>query len=288
MKDGEDMQAFMNHVSPGYFKTMGVPLLEGRDNLDSDTGEAIDVAIVNRKFAEHFFGKTSNAIGRYIGFGCPQAKLDIRIVGVAENTLYEGPRDGVHRQVFTPRFQRRFPGSVAFYARSGTGSSQMYTLLGNEVRKLDAAVPVYETKTLQAQLDETMSAERLIAALSVAFGLLATLLAAIGLYGVMAFVVVRRTKEIGLRVALGAQRSQVIWIVMREVFWLLGIGLAAGVPVAYLLTRYVSSQLFNVTPADFTTAVVAASLLGVVALAAGFLPARRATTIDPMRALRYE
>jgi len=288
-KDGEDMQAFTNSLSPGYFTTMGIPLLEGRDFLDSDAGEVTSVAIVNRKFAEHFFGSVRNAIGRYLGQGCsPQTKLTVRIVGVTENTLYEGPRDGVHRQAFFPRFQARNPGSVAFYAHTGIGSVQTYSLLRNEVRKLDSALPVYELKTLQGQLDETLSAERLIATLSGAFGVLATLLAAIGLYGVMAFVVVRRTKEIGLRVALGAQPSQVLWIVMREVLLLLGIGLAAGVPIAYLLTRVVSSQLYNVQPADLPTAVIAASLLGAVALAAGFLPARRATTIDPMRALRYE
>jgi ABC-type antimicrobial peptide transport system permease subunit len=172
--------------------------------------------------------------------------------------------------------------------RTGIGSDQTFALLRNEVRRLDPALPVYELKTLQGQLDETLSAERLIATLSAAFGILATILAAIGLYGVMAFVVVRRTKEIGLRVALGAPPAQVIWIVMREVFMLLGIGLAAGVPVSYLLSRLVSSQLYNVKPADVPTAVIAASFLAVVALAAGFLPARRATTIDPMRALRYE
>jgi ABC-type antimicrobial peptide transport system permease subunit len=143
-------------------------------------------------------------------------------------------------------------------------------------------------KTLETQLDEQLSTERLIAALSTAFGALATLLAAIGLYGVMAFVVARRTKEIGLRMALGAQQGSVVWLVMKDVVTLLVIGLAIGVPAAWLLSRYVSSQLFGVQPADLSIGLIAIALLAGIALAAGFLPARRASAIDPIQALRYE
>jgi ABC-type antimicrobial peptide transport system permease subunit len=164
----------------------------------------------------------------------------------------------------------------------------MYSALRQQVAKLDPAMPIYEMKTLASQLDETLSTERLIAALSAAFGALATLLAAIGLYGVMAFVVAQRTKEIGLRMALGAQQSSVVWLVMREVLVLLGIGLALGVPVAYLLSRYVSSQLFGVQPTDLWTAATALVVLTAVAAGAGLIPARRASGIDPIQALRYE
>jgi len=288
VKDGEDMQAFMNMVSPGYFATMGVPFLAGRDFRDSDTGEDATVAVVNRKFAEHFFG-TKPAVGRRIGFGVgPRTKLNIEIIGVTENTLYEGPREGVRRQVFVARYQNRFPTSAVFYVRSQLPSDQMYATVRNEVRKLDAAMPVYDVRTLESQLDETLATERLIAALSSAFGLLATALAAVGLYGVMAFVVVRRTKEIGLRMALGAQPAGVIWLVMREVLLLLGIGLAVGLPSAYVLSRYIASQLYNVQPANAATAAAAVVALAAVALTAGFLPARRASAIHPMTALRYE
>jgi predicted permease len=287
-KDGEDIQAFMNTLSPGYFSTMGVKLLEGRDFRDSDVGERATVAIVNRKFVEYYFGKRS-ALGRRFGFGGgPNTKLDIEIIGVTENTLYEGPRDGVHRQAFVPLLQSRFPSSAVFYVRTRLPSEQMYSVLRNEVRKLDASLPVYEVKTLESQLDETLSTERLIAALSSAFGLLATALAAVGLYGVMAFVVVRRTKEIGLRMALGAHPMGVIWLVMREVLMLLGIGLAVGLPSAYLLSRYIQSQLYNVQSANLGTAVATVIALATVALTAGFLPARRASAIHPMTALRYE
>jgi predicted permease len=287
-KDGEDMQAFMNALSPGYFSTMGVSMLDGRDIRDGDLGEQVTVAVVNRKFAEHFFGK-SPAVGRRIGFGGgPDTRLDIEIVGVAENTLYEGPREGVRRQVFVPRFQSRFPGSVVYYIRTNLPSAQMAAAIRNEVRRLDASMPIYEVKTLERQLDETLFTERLIAILSAAFGLLATLLAAVGLYGVMAFVVARRTREIGLRMALGARPLSVIWLVMREVILLLGAGLAVGIPSAYALSRYVSAQLYNVEAASPALALTAAGLLAAVAIIAGLLPSQRASAVDPMRALRYE
>ncbi len=287
-KDGEDMQVFMNSISSGYWKTMGVHLLEGRDFDSRDVGEKSTVAIVNRKFAQHFFGNAS-AVGRRIGFGDgPKSKLDIEIVGVADDSLYEGPREGTHRQAFVSNAQSNFPSGVAFYVRTSMAASSMFGALRQQVARLDPAMPVFDIKTLEGQLDETLVTERLIATLSAAFGVLATLLAAIGLYGVMAFVVERRTKELGLRMALGAPQHAVVWMVMREVFILLGIGLAIGVPSAFALSRLVSSQLFGVAPTDLRTTVIAVTVLAVVALGAGFLPARRASAIDPIRALRYE
>src|SRR4051794_18519047 len=145
------------------------------------------------------------------------------------------------------------------------------------VQKHDPSVQVYDMKTLERQLDETLSTERLIAFLSVAFGVLATVLAALGLYGVMAFVVARRTKEIGLRMALGARQWSVLWLVLREALVLLGVGLGVGIPGAYLLSRYVTSQLFGVTPTDAGTCAAAVTILGIAAIASGFVPARRAS-----------
>ena len=286
-KDGEDMQAFMNYISPGYWQTMGVQVLEGRDFDQRDVGETATVAIVNRKFARHFFGEKS-PIGRKLGYGSKPKSLDIEIVGVVDDHLYEGPREGVRRQVFVPQFQLRFPFNATFYVRTSLDSSAMFNALRQQVARLDAALPVYEMKTVESQLDETLATERLIAVLSAAFGALATVLAAIGLYGVMAFVVARRTREIGLRMALGARQGSVVWMVMREVLVLLGIGLAIGVPSAFLLSKYVSSQLFGVQAADAWTAAVALSILVFVAAVAGLIPARRASTIDPIKALRYE
>jgi predicted permease len=284
-KDGEDMQAFMNALSPGYFATMGISLLDGRDFDERDFKENTKVAIVNRKFAEHFF-KGKSAVGRHLGRGTrPGTKLDIEIIGVVEDSLYEGPREGVRRQVFVPQYGKN---GTAVYVRTSLPSTQAYAALRNEVRKLDAAMPVYEMKTLAAQLDQRLTTERLIAMLSAGFGLLATLLASIGLYGVMAFVVARRTKELGVRMALGAQPGTVMWLVMHEVLLLLVIGLVIGVPSALLLGRYVSSQLYGVQPHDLTTASIAMATLIIVACTAGLIPARRASRIDPILALRYD
>ena len=216
-KDGEDMQAFMNALSPGYFETMGITVLEGRDFRTSDLVDNPKIAIVNRKFAQHFFGDKS-AIGRRLGRGLgPETKLDIEIIGVVEDSLYEGPREGVRRQVFWPGYG----GSSTFYVRTTEASSSAFNIIRSEVKRLDAGMPVYDVKTVQGQLDETLLTDRLIALLSAGFGMLATLLASIGLYGVMAFIVARRRKEIGLRLALGAEPSGVLWIVMREVLILL-------------------------------------------------------------------
>lgn len=289
-KDGEDQQMFMNAVSPGYFETMKIPLLEGRDFRISDakerrTGEEAGVAIVNRRFVDQYFPGRS-AIGKRIGFGGgPKTKLNIEIIGVVANSLYEGPREGIHRQVFIPNWGKD---SVAFYVRTETASSSTYSAIRNEVRQLDAAIPVYSLKTLEGQLDETLLTDRLIAMLSAGFGALATLLASVGLYGVMAFVVARRRKELGIRLALGAQPAFVIWMVMREVLLLLAIGLAIGIPAAMLLGGYVSSQLYGIKAHDPLIAGSTVALLATVSALAGFIPAQRASRIDPILALRHE
>lgn len=293
-KDGEDMQAFMNALSPDYFKTMGIAIQEGRDfdlrdqydiEVPWHKGGGPKTAIVNRAFADHFFkGKT--AIGRKIGWGGgPNTKLNIEIVGVAANTLYEGPREGVHRQVFVIAQGK---GSRTFYVRTTMDSKSAYGVLRNEVKKLDAGLPIYSMKTLGSQLDETLMTERLTALLSAAFGFLATLLAAIGVYGVMAFAVARRKKEMGIRLALGAQPGWVLWSVMREVIILLVIGLVIGVPAALALGKLVSTQLYGIQPRDPWVASITVMILVVVATVAGLIPARRASRIDPVLALRYE
>jgi predicted permease len=291
-KDGEDMQAFYNVVSPGYWKTMGVPLLQGREFDESDRTDPSDknavpnVAVVDRAFAEHYFGKRS-PVGRHLGyFG--QVPGSIRIVGEVENSLFSGPRMRSERQIFFPYLQANFPWPANFYVRTAGEPSTMFSAVRQIVARLDRTVPIYEMKTLDRQLDETLSTERLIAFLSAVFGGLATVMAALGLYGVMAFTVARRTNEIGLRLALGAGQGSVLWMVLREVLLLLGAGLAAGVPCAYLLSRYVSSQLFGVTPTDIWTCSSAIAVLGLVAAISGFVPARRASAIDPIQALRYE
>ncbi len=283
--DGEDMQAYMNMLSPDYFATMKIPILEGRDFRPGDSQEEARVAIVNKRFADHFF-KGQSAIGRRIGFGDrPGMKFDIEIVGVAADSLYEGPREGVRRQVFIPQWGKS---TATFYVRTQNASASTFTQIRGELAALDAAIPVYSMKTVEGQLDETLLTDRLIASLSAGFGLLATVLASVGLYGVMAFVVARRRKEMGLRLALGADPAGVVWLVMKEVLVLLGIGLAVGLPAAIGLGRFVSSQLYGIQPNDPWMALSTMAVLTFVSAAAGFIPARRASLVDPNLALRYE
>jgi predicted permease len=284
-QDGEDMQAFMNSPSPGYFRTMGIPVVEGRDFDARDVHPDSKVAIVNQAFEKHFFGEQS-ALGRHIGNGLgPDAKLNIEIIGVVGDSLYQGPREGVHRQVFVPNYSNQ---AVAFYVRAGADAESTYRVVRDSVKKLDPSLPVFELKTLEGQLDETLLSERLIALLSAGFGFLATALAAIGLYGVMAFVVARRTKELGVRLALGAQRTTVLWLVMKEVLTLMVIGLFIGVPAAIGLGRFVSSQLYGIQGTDPWMATAMVILLTAVGVAAGLIPAGRASRIDPILALRFE
>ena len=283
--DGEDMQAFMNALSPGYFETMQIPILEGRDFKIGDAKDNSKVAIVNRRFAEHFF-KGGSAVGKHLGRGVgPKTTMDVEIIGVVADSLYEGPREGVRRQVFVPNWGKN---SAVFYVRTRNASASAYGLIRNEVKQLDSAMPVYGLKTLESQLDETLLTDRLIALLSAGFGVLATLLASIGLYGVMAFAVARRRKELGIRLALGAQPWFVIWLVMREVLLLLSIGLGVGLPAALALGRYVSSQLYGIEGHDPGVAITTIVLLAVVSAAAGLIPAHRASRIDPILALRHE
>ena len=283
--DGEDMQAFMNALSPGYFETMKIPILEGRDFRPADASPQPTVAIVNRRFADHYF-KGRSAVGKRLGTGAgSRSKLTVEIIGVVADSLYEGPREGVRRQVFWPGYGS---GTTAYYVRTLAGSTATYNQIRNEVRQLDPAMPVYGMKTVESQLDETLMTDRLIAMLSAGFGFLATLLASVGLYGVMAFVVARRKKELGIRLALGAQPRFVIWLVMREVLVLLTIGLLVGIPAALALGRYVASQLYGIEPQDPAIAVTTVALLSLVSAAAGLIPAHRASRIDPILALRHE
>jgi predicted permease len=279
--DGEDMQAFMNAVSPGYFQALKTPILEGRDFRVADAQKEAKVAIVNRRF---FHGKSP--LGKRVGWGTgPDTKLTIEIIGVVADSLYEGPREGVRRQVFIPNWGRN---SAAVYVRTTSSSAAAHGLVRNVVKTIDASMPVYEVKTLESQLDETLLSDRLVALLAGGFGLLATLLASIGLYGVMAFVVTRRRKELGIRMALGAQPAGVIWLVMKEVLVLLAIGLGVGVPAALAMGRLVAAQLYGIQPHDPGIALATMLLLTGVSAAAGLIPAHRASRIDPILALRYE
>ena len=287
-KPGEDMNPLFNYVSPGYFQTLKIPLFAGRDFTDRDTLGSPKVVVVNEKFARFFFGNQS-ALGRHIGMGnLAGVKTDIEIVGVVRNAKYQNMRDEPARQVFLPYLQNDWANQMTGFVRTSLPPVEMFPLLRGAVRKLDPNLPIFHMKTEERTVDDVLAVERLVASLSTVFGALATLLAAIGLYGVMAFLVTRRTREIGVRMALGAVTRDVLWLVLREVFLLAGLGLAIGLPLALGVAHLVRSQLYGLSPFDPLTIILAVGGILVVALAAGYFPARRAIGIDPIAALRYD
>jgi predicted lysophospholipase L1 biosynthesis ABC-type transport system permease subunit len=240
---------------------------------------------VNDVFVDTWF-KNQNPIGRRFGIG--RGKADIEIVGVARASKYSKVDEKIPAVVYLAFAQDANPNSVVVYARTAGDPKTVFSTLRREVNALDAGLPLSNLRTMEDQLNESLSAQRVIASLSVFFGILATLLAAVGLYGVMAYTVSRRTREIGIRLALGAGRGNLLTLVMREVAILTAVGLGLAIPAALVLTRLVRSELYGIVPNDPLSILVAAIVLATVALLAGYIPANRATRIDPLRALRYE
>ena len=287
-KQGEWIDPHMQFCTEGFLDTMGIPVLQGRGFTLRDDEAAPKVGIINEKFARRYFGNAS-PVGRHVGMGGnPGTKLDIEIVGVVRDTKYESMREEVPYELYRPYRQVDFVIGMTGYVRTHGDPANLFASIRQTVHEVDANVPVFGMRTLEQQMDKSLMTERLLATLSTIFGCLATLLAAVGLYGVMAYVVARRTREIGIRMALGASGGSVVWLVMREVLLLAGIGVAVGGPAAWAVTRLVETQLFGIQAADPRTMIAAAVGIAAVAAISGFLPARRATTIDPMLALRWD
>jgi predicted permease len=280
--------AFQNHVSPGYFKTLGVEFIAGRDFEEADRKKGPLVTIVNERFVkEYLAGK--DPIGRMVGMGSdPGTKTDMKIVGVVRDFKYQDMKETVGRQMYRPYEQMEFPLGMTFYVRTSAEPEPLFTSIRGAIRNLDSNLPVVGMRTINRQIERNLLLERMVAILSACFGALATLLAMLGLYGVMAYLVTRRSREIGIRMALGAEQSSVIKMIMREVLLLVAIGVVIGLTGSLGLTQFVKAQLFGITPTDPIVLGVATALLAVVALLAGFLPARRAAGLDPLRVLRYE
>jgi predicted permease len=301
-QQGEFVNPYCNAISPGYFKTLGVPMLRGREFDARDEGavpappkgvndgrsNGYSHVIVNESFAKKYFGD-GDPVGRHIGFGGnPGTPMPLEIVGVVRDSKYTGVRDAIPRTIFLPLLEERTPSSINVYIRTTADTATVFSAARRTVHDLDASIPVYNLRTLERQIDRSLVIERFVATLSTAFGVLATLLAVVGLYGVMAFTVARRTREIGVRMALGAVQADVVWLVMREVCVLVGVGMVLGLAAAWALGRLVGAQLYGVTPNDPVTIAAAAGILAAVSLAAGYIPAIRATRVNPVLALRYE
>ncbi len=286
--EGENMNPHFNAISPDYFRTLGIELLDGRDFNMGDVEDEPKVAIVNETFANRYF-PDGTAVGRRFGQGGdPGTELDIEIVGVVGDSVYEDLRQDIPRQVFLSFEQLGSAVGAAVYVRTAADPTAFFGTVESTVRELDPDIPVAGMRTLDQQVDRSLATERMVATLSGAFGALATLLAVIGLYGVMSFSVARRGREIAIRMAFGAPSWTVVGMVMREVGVLIGIGVALALPAYVGVSRLIGSQLYGITTSDAASVTGAVVLLSAVALLAGFLPARRAAQVDPIEALRYE
>jgi len=303
---GEDMNPWTNEVGANYFATLGIPLIAGREFTSRDDAGAPPVAVVNESFAKYFFGD-ENPIGRRFGFRGQNAPGRWEIVGVVKDTAYSQVRPGesdslaelapgrglpattVPRVAYTPFLQTEEVDELTFYLRvAADGALAAPALIRDTVRQEDAALPIFRMTTMEATVDGSLSIERMLALLSLLFGGLATVLAAIGLYGVMSYTVARRTREIGIRIALGASGGEVMRMVLGEVATLTVIGIAIGLPAAYAAGRAAQAQLFGLSPLDPVSLAGAAAVLAVVGLLAGYLPALRASATAPLLALRAE
>jgi putative ABC transport system permease protein len=286
-KPGNDNWSYVNRVSSGYFEALGIHVLSGRTFRDSDTVDTPKVVVVSQTFARHFFGKRP-AIGQWVGRGFdPSTPIDMQIVGIVNDIEYQDLRERDSRELYLCASQGREMGTTVYLSAKGDPRNLLASARG-VVHEMEPKAPVTNMKTVEHQLEDSLVTERMIASLSLGFTVAALALAVIGLYGVMAYMATQRSREIGIRIALGAQFGNVIGLVMREVIFLIAAGIAIAVPLALGLARLIRSELYGIEPTDPISIGVAALLLSAIALLAGFVPARRAAIADPLKVLRYE
>ena len=277
---------WVGFISPDYFKTMMVPVLLGRDFDRRDLADKAPLKfIVNETFARHYFG-TENPVGRMVGLD--RDTSDIEIVGVVKDTKYTGLREEPIRMVYVPYRPGPWGAAFTLHVRTAGDPKALAATVRQKVAELDPNAPVFNVRTAEEEIGRTLLRERLVATITALFGGLALVLAAIGLYGVLSYGVARRTREFGIRIAVGAESSSIVTLVMREAGWVLGAGIAAGLAVVWALGRVVSTLLYEVAPYDPVSIIAAVVVLTGAGATAAWIPARRASHVDPIRALRYE
>ena len=282
---GKWMGTTIEYVAPRFFETMGIPLLAGRGTQNGDTAARPHIAIVNAAFARAYFPNLSPIGRRFRWHG---EKDWIEIVGVAGDVKFYRVREVPPAVTYIPFLQSRWDLDMFFEVRPATSGAAVVNSIYSAVRSLDPDLPVVEMKTQEEQINSSLATERLFAQLAGLFGALGLVLACVGLYGIMAYNVARRTAEIGIRVALGADRRGILWLVLRQSLVLVLGDLAGGCLLALATTRLIASQLYGVAPTNPVTLCVSMLLLFLVAMLAAWIPTRRATKVDPMVALRYE
>ena len=287
-KAGEEMHSRMDHVGPGYFSTLGITILMGREIEAQDTASSVRAAVINQTFASRFFPNT-NPIGKRVRDTYPGNPAEMVVVGVAADAKYNNLREKANPRIYAPIANPMWENSAAVYeVRTYAHAQVVAAALRQVVQEAAPTLPPIEIHTMSALIDDSVQTDRFIEQLASAFSLLALLLAAVGLYGLMAYTVSRRTRDIGIRLALGAAPANILSGVLRETLLLVLLGVAIGEPVALAGARLIKSMLFGLGPLDPISIFSAAILMVTIAALAGFLPARRASQVDPMVALRYE